>query len=226
MSNTDPLNCHYYSEADIKAIAKIFGMDCTDRDSLVSLCERMERTAFYYKLALEDKEIEPRLPASKATQTAASPAKLFEDGASKVRAFPRQLSSDLIRVANELGDKKDERLGANRFFKTLDDVQWIIACLRELEKEYKENKSNSGGNRPDEARNRFYDALHKIVLDFNGKPLTLWLDPYEPELELQVKGQALDLIEICFKPFPTDAKYASLARVYARRVGQSVASRG
>lgn len=215
MNGSTQLEGGFYSYADITEIANIFGLDSANSESLNHISERIEQSAFFYHLALEDKKSDPTIPASRRAPKVLSQAAALENATKKIRRFPPQISGDLIRVANELGDKVGRQYGANDLFDALKGIDWIVGCLRTLEAEYIAQKSDSGGNRKDIAKHRFLDALHEIVMEFKGEPLK-WRTRGGP-----AKGPLIDFLNVCFRPFPKRSDPASLATAYDLQIKRS-----
>jgi len=215
MDNGNHYEGRYFSDDDIEKVAGLLGIHGSDEGAKRELSGELEVAAFWYCLALEDKEQDPRIPASKLSPKSAAPARALEKSIEQIRHFPRQINSDLVTCANELGDKIGHKYGANRLMEALDEVHWIVACLRQLEKKYKDRISDAGGNRRNEPRYRFDLALRDIMLKYNGEPLHWWTD----RLKDEKCGPLVDFLGICYRTLAPDALPSSLARTYEEHTG-------
>ena len=199
-----------YSDDDLKKLTGLLNVDRSDEDAKNELSDRLEMAAFLYFLALEDKEHDPKLPPSRLSPKLAAPANALEKSIKQIRQFPRQIYSDLGTYANGLGDRAGHKSGANRLMEALDEVHWIVACLRGLEKKYKNQIADDGGNRRSEPRCRFDLALRDIILKFNGEPLKGGTD----RIHGKEYGPFFPFLEICYEPLGLNIKPSSLAKTY------------
>lgn len=217
MGNGSQTEGRVYSEDEINKLASLLSLAESDEAAKKELSDELETAAFWYLLAREDRVHEPPIPASKLSPKPAVPAKALEKSVEQIRQFPRQISGDLVRCANELGDKIGHHYGANRLNEALDEVDWIVACLRGLEKKYIDQITDAGGNRRSEPRCRFNLALREIMLKFNGGPLGWWT---EDRSDGNKCGLLLDLLEICYRPIDLNVLPSSLAKTYEEHTGK------
>ena len=186
----------------------------TDKRNIQRLSTQLERAAFEFRLALEDDDVEPSIPPSKLAETVSSPANALERAVNQIKGFPRQTQSDLLRVANKMGDRCGRQPGATDFFDIIDQVGWAVACLRELEKIYRDNVAQRGGNRDNVARKRFFDALDEIMEEWHDGPLKGWVDPSKNK----ASGSLPQLLEICFSPIKHKPPLDSLVKAFRAHV--------
>jgi hypothetical protein len=214
MDNGSNSESKYYSDNDIERVANILGINGGGVDARKELSDMLEVAAFYYFFALENEIIDPPIPASKLQHKPAVVAKGLESSVEKIQHFPRQVNGDLLKYANELGDKKGDNYGAKRLMNALDEIQWVIVCLRYLEKKYTHQVSDFGGNRLNKPLERFNLALRNIEQKFNGKPLRCEQD----RIENENSGPLIDFLKICYGPLHIPSSPTSLAKTYKRHV--------
>jgi len=201
-------NDRIYSEDQIRKIAKLLGVN--GEKKFQQLYDQMERAVFDYRLALEDDIIEPALPPSKLTEVIAAPANALEQALGQIHKFPRQARSDLLRVANEIGDRIGQHSGATDFFEVVSQIEWVIKCLRDLENRYRGDVAQQGGNREKVARKLFYDSLYDIIEEWHDGPLTGWVDTSEDKSS----GPLPEFLEISFAPIKHPPSLNTLVKAF------------
>ena len=92
-------------------------------------------------------------------------------------------------------------------------MNWVVNCLHELEKKYRDNVAPSGGNRNDDARNRFFVALNMIIQEWRGAPLDGWVDTAKDNSS----GDLPKFLEICFSPFKHNTSQYALVDAFRQQ---------
>lgn len=206
-------NGRFYAEADINRVAELLGVVVSDKAVLEELGLALEYAASSYYLALERKAADPPVPPSVAANQVRSARAAVEDAAAKLRRLPLPICSDLMRLANELGDKLGTRTGAKEYEEAVRGMGWIVGCLHVLQRNYENQKSKTGGNRANLARVRFYEDLNEITKAYGNRHLSFYTDRVTDEKT----GTLLDFLNVAFSPFPVATSTASLAAAYQKQ---------